>query len=205
MLHTSFCAPSVPARSGEQPNAGGQGTLVAILLNAPSTTTGTRSLNAVRRASNVLGYERALVANLFAVSTPSVVQLNDHGRDGWDLARDDLAAALCRADALLAGWGVAGLTGDTRRWMCAQVEWLSERAVSCGISRFWTVGGEPRHPSRWHQFVSDKYGRTSGGTFDQRIAQVLVEVPIDSANVAKLLRHSSSGKTRPSLLMEPSA
>lgn len=47
-----------------------------------------------------------------------------------------------------------------------------------GITAFWMVGGEPRHPSRWHQFVSDKHGRTTGGTFEERLVQVLVEVPL---------------------------
>lgn len=155
-------------------------TLVAVLLNPPATTAGTRSRNAVARAANVLGYDRAVVANLCAVATPSVVELNDQGREGWDLARDELDAALVGADALLAGWGVAGLTGNAGRWLGAQVEWLSARAVGSGISRLWMVGGEPRHPSRWHQYVSDRYGRTGGGTFEERIAQVLVEVPVVS-------------------------
>jgi hypothetical protein len=117
------------------------------------------------------------MTNLCAASTPSVVQLNALGRDAWDLARTDLEAAVTGASAVLAGWGVAGLTGDARRWMRAQVEWVTERAREGGMAAYWMVGGEPRHPSRWHQYVSDKYGRTAGGTFEERIAQVLVEVP----------------------------
>lgn len=99
------------------------------------------------------------------------------GKVAWTAARSDLEAAVAGAGAILAAWGVAGLRGEARRLMSAQVEWLMERAEETGIDIFWTVGGEPRHPSRWHQYVSDKYGRTTGGTFEERIAQVLVAVP----------------------------
>ena len=180
MLHTSVCVPLGLPQSSDLRADDEARTLVAVLLNPPATTAGTRSRNAVARAASVLGYDRAVMANLCAVATPSVVELNDHGRDGWDRARAELESALTGADALLAGWGVAGLTGDAGRWMRAQVEWLSERAVASGISRLWMVGGEPRHPSRWHQYVSDKHGRTAGGTFEERLAQVLVEVPVVS-------------------------
>jgi hypothetical protein len=118
------------------------------------------------------------MTNLCAVPTPSVIELNALGRDGWDRARVDLEAALTGASAVLAAWGVTGLTGDARRQLRTQVEWLTECAQEVGIDAFWMVGGEPRHPSRWHQYVSDKYGRTTGGTFEERIVQVLVEVPV---------------------------
>lgn len=118
------------------------------------------------------------MTNLCAVPTPSVVQLSALAHDAWDLARDDLESALTGAGAVLACWGIAGFTGDGRRWMRAQVNWFAGRALESGITTFWMVGGEPRHPSRWHQYVSDKYARTSGGTFDERIAQVLVQVPV---------------------------
>jgi hypothetical protein len=56
------------------------------------------------------------------------------------------------------------------------------------------LGGEPRHPSRWHQYVSDKYGRTSGGTFEERIKQVLVAVPLARAAAGLLVvRDSMAG------------
>lgn len=46
-----------------------------------------------------------------------------------------------------------------------------------GINTVWSVGGQPRHPSRGHQFLSDKYGRTAGGTFEKRLSTVLVQSP----------------------------
>lgn len=156
--------------------------LVAILLNPPSRTTGARSRNAVLRVASVLGHERVDVVNLCAEPTASVVELNDLRGDGWKHARKQLSSALEDAEALLAGWGVAGLSGEARRSLDAQVDWLNERARQLGIKGIWMVGGEPRHPSRWHQYVADKYARTSGGSFEQRIKQVLVSVPIRARN-----------------------
>lgn len=177
---TSACVASALSRSSELKAPDGERKLVAVLLNPPASSTGTRSRNAVARAATTLGYDHAIMTNLCAVPTPSVVELNDIDRDGWDHARGELETALTGASAVLAGWGVAGLTGDAAVWMSAQVEWLSDRAMASGIFGFWMVGGAPRHPSRWHQYVSDKYGRTTGGTFDERIAQVLIEVPLCS-------------------------
>lgn len=135
------------------------------------------------------------MTNLCAVPTPSVVELNALGRDAWDLARVDLEAALTGASAVLAGWGVAGLTGDARRLMRDQVAWLTERAPEGGIAAFWMVGGSPRHPSRWHQYVSDKYGRTNGGSFEERIRQVLVAVPIPAREGGPSAEHGSMTAT----------
>lgn len=117
------------------------------------------------------------MTNLCAVSTPSVVQLNELGRDAWEDSRVDLEAAVRSGTALLAGWGVSGLSGNARRWMRNQVDWLIKCAEASAMDAMWMVGGEPRHPSRWHQYVSDKYGRTSGGTFEERLRQVLVAAP----------------------------
>jgi len=153
---------------------------VAVLLNPPAHSTGVRSRNAVSRAATVLGYEHVTFTNLCSVPTPSVVELKrlDHG--DWELARGELADALVHSDAVLAGWGVAGVTGEAQRLLRAQVDWLRERALAVGIESFWTVGGEPRHPSRWHQYVADRHGRTQGGTFNERLSQVLVPVPVGS-------------------------
>lgn len=189
MPPTIVCAPLALPRSNELTVTGETSTLVAVLLNPPATTGGARSRNAVMRAADVLGYERAVIANLCAVPTPSVVELNSLGSEGWDLARAELETVLANANALIAGWGVAGLTGAASERMREQVAWLSERAALVGISGFWMVGGEPRHPSRWHQYVSDKHGRTVGGTFEERIAQVLVQVPTMCAAPRQVLTY----------------
>lgn len=72
----------------------------------------------------------------------------------------------------------------------SQVEWFARQARAAGLSEMWTVGGRARHPSRWHQYVSDKYGRTSGGSFADRLRQVLVRAPLEPG---RLQRDSSDG------------
>lgn len=121
------------------------------------------------------------MTNLCSVATPSVVEVNRLGREAWASARADLEVAVRSGTGLLAAWGVGGLSGDARRSLCAQVEWLVDCAMDGGLHSFWMVGGEPRHPSRWHQYVSDKYGRTRGGSFEERLAQVLMDVPARGA------------------------
>jgi hypothetical protein len=161
----------------------GSGVLLAVLLNPPRSTPGTRTRNAVERAGRVLGFESVKIANLCSVATPTVVELNKLGDSGrWHQAREQLTGALRDAEGLLAGWGVAGLSGGAQRARQAQVDWLYSRAREVGIETIWMVGGEPRHPSRWHQFVSDKYGRTSGGTFEERLEQVMVAMSIAAPN-----------------------
>lgn len=154
-----------------------RGYLVAVLLNPPAQSSGVRTRNAVYRAAGVLGYDEVVMTNLCSVATPSIVEVNALGREAWASARADLEVAVRGGAGLLAAWGVGGLSGDARRWLCAQVEWLVDCAGAGGLRSVWTVGGEPRHPSRWHQFVSDKHGRTRGGSFEERLAQVLVDVP----------------------------
>lgn len=153
--------------------------LVAILLNPPHSTTGNRSRNAVSRVGRVLGYTSVEIANLNLTPTISVVELGlSQTAEEWTRARPRLTRALESADGLLAGWGVARLAGSAQRDRDAQVDWLRSEAGRVGFTSIWMVGGEPRHPSRWHQYVSDKYQRTTGGTFEQRLSQVLVEMPL---------------------------
>lgn len=151
---------------------------MAVLLNPPTKSSGTRSRNAVARGARAIGYRNVVLTNLCAEPTPSVVELNSVGIEAWFEARAGLERTLLGATAVLAAWGVTGITGDARRSMRSQVQWLSGCLASAGIEKMWMVGGEPRHPSRWHQYVSDKYGRTTGGSFEDRIRQVLVEVPL---------------------------
>jgi hypothetical protein len=127
----------------------------------------------------VLGYEAVEIVNLCVRPTASIAELGlGEMVDGWLDARDRLTLALKTADGLLAGWGVAGLAGSAQRHRDEQVAWLRAEASRAGFSSIWMVGGEPRHPSRWHQYVSDKYGRTTGGTFEDRLFQVLVPSPL---------------------------
>lgn len=159
---------------------------MAVLLNPPKRTSGVRSRNAVARAAAVLGYGEIRVVNLCAEPTASVAELHHVDRVSWERARCELGGALTGATAVLGAWGVAGVAGPTRRDLQAQIAWLYGWALQVGIDRVWMVGGEPRHPSRWHQYISDKYKRTTGGSFEERLAQVLVAMPIRRATSARL-------------------
>lgn len=159
-------------------------TLAAILLNPP-VTTGTRTSNAVARAGRALGYQQVLVVNLCSLPTRSVVELNaTSSAADWARARDELASAIQHCSGILGGWGISGLTGIARQARDDQLAWLRRTAVAADLENIWMLDGSPRHPSRWHQYVSDKYSRTTGGTFDARLSEMLVSVPIASVDLA---------------------
>ena len=80
----------------------------------------------------------------------------------------------------MAAWGLYGLSGPAKAHRREQLGWLAGAAQSLGHTDCWTVGGEARHPSRWHQYVSDVHGRTTEGTFAERLRQVLVKVPLSA-------------------------
>lgn len=153
--------------------------MLAVLLNPPAITSGTRTRNAVAHAADVLGHRSSEIVNLCATPTATVVELNAPGTEnGWLEARPKISAALRRHDAVLAGWGVAGVYGLSAKLLRDQTDWFVAESEAAGISELWMVGGEPRHPSRWHQYVSDKYGRTAPGPFEDRLREVLTSRPI---------------------------
>lgn len=154
------------------------GRLTAVLLNPPTSTSGVRSRNAVHRAAVVLGYGSVEIVNLCSLPTRSVIDLDEQEDQYWAAARPDILQALERSCSMLGAWGIAGLTGATRALRDRQVEWLYATAVDRGLTAIWMVGAKPRHPSRWHQYLSDKYGRTSGGSSAERLKEALVSVAL---------------------------
>ena len=154
--------------------------MLAAVLASPPTTTGTRTRNKTEAALQVTGNDRLVIANLFQPPAANLPSLTQEGRDpdGWLAARPALERALDDADELLIGWGLDRLTGPARHHRAAQIQWVLETADQHGYTHAWTVGGEPRHPSRWHQYVADKYDRAGQGTFVERLGRVLVRVPL---------------------------
>ena len=152
--------------------------LCVIAMNPPLGE-GRRTLNQVELARQVLGCTTVSIANMFAHPTKSFDEVNTVGRDvsGWADARPSLERSLREADLLVAAWGLGGFTGQARDHFCDQREWFLA-AAAIQHSQIWSLRGEPRHPSRWHRFVADKYERTSGGTPEERLRQVLVGTPI---------------------------
>jgi hypothetical protein len=125
-------------------------------------------------------YRSVEIANLFSIATRDVTAINKVGRscDGWEAARPGLHRVVFSSDHLLAGWGVSGLVGPAARHQQTQLDYVSTFAQECGKDYIWTLNGEPRHPSRWHQYVSDRYGRASGTSLSERLAMVLRSVPL---------------------------
>lgn len=159
-------------------------TLGAILLNPPLTR-GTRTVNSLCIAADILECDTVEVANLFSVPTRDVTVINSIGRStaGWEAARTQLLQVVSESDHLLAGWGVSGLSGlaSTRRLM--QIEYVYSCARKTGKNAIWTLNGEARHPSRWHQYVSDRHGRARGNSLRDRIGSVLTQIPVPPESV----------------------
>lgn len=149
------------------------GRLCAVLLSPP-VTSGVRTRNAVRRAGEVLGLREFVIVNLITVPTddstdvarfrPTLPELTE--------SRSRLAEAVPASDALLFGWGLLSGFGPSRTWVREQIDWLLHMALGSGHEYAWTVG-EARHPSRWHQYTSDKHSRTEGGDANARLRAVL--------------------------------
>lgn len=155
-----------------------RGRVLCAILASPPLTAGVRTRNMVGTAAALLGCDQVLVVNLLNAPTADIPAMSVSGREAeaWLESRSALSAGLAQADELLAAWGKQGLTGPARTHRQDQLAWLGAEASVCGHLTAWAVGAEPRHPSRWHQYVSDRHGRTSGaGTTSQRIAEVLAQ------------------------------
>ena len=153
---------------------------VAAVLATPPTTSGARTTAQAQQAVELLGGSRLLVANLFDFPVADLPALSVCGAAaaGWLEARPKVVDALHEADVLLAAWGLHPLHGPARSLRQQQLSWLQEEAQVRGHFSAWCVAGQPRHPSRWHQYVSDRHGRTAGGSSLERLRQVLVESPL---------------------------
>ncbi|WP_447949620.1 DUF1643 domain-containing protein [Microbacterium aurum] len=154
-------------------------TLVAILAN-PSTAGGDRTRKRIALAANVLGYDDYRIINLFSIASASSrdVAVLGESPQGWHTARAEILDGLSDATGVLLGFGIIAAKGDGKHHLRAQLRWLCTELRNAGHSQVWQLGERPRHPSRWHQYVSDLHGRTSGGTFEQRVSKALRQVEL---------------------------
>lgn len=151
--------------------------LGALLLNPP-TTDGAQTRRHLQVAAELLSCNSIEIANLFAMPTHDMPAVNVVGQSnqGWELAQPRLRAVITAADQLLAAWGVGGLSGRALIHQRRQLRFVAAAAQEIGHVQIWTLNGEPRHPSRWHQYVSDRHGRASGASLTERLAMVLTSV-----------------------------
>lgn len=164
--------------SADSARHGGGLTLLAVLAN-PTLTPRSRTERQVEVAAQLLGFEVVELGNVFNIPSPSSRDISHLGaaETGWVSARENLEDALRRADGVLVAFGSINASGTARVHLAAQLDWLSSRLQASPALDTWQVGSA-RHPSRWHQYVSDVHGRTAGGSFPQRLAQVLHPVPL---------------------------
>lgn len=141
----------------------------------PPQGSGAITTSRVRTAAEALGADNIELTNLFPLASKSFADLSHMAQnpEAWESAKQGIVRVLESSDFVLLGWGVKEIAGPAAVLSRHQKRWVLERAHASRTDRPWVVGGEPRHPSRWHQFVSDKYGRTTGGSFEERLRQVL--------------------------------
>lgn len=159
--------------------------LGAILINPPLGSGGAtlRHLEALRE---VLECDLVQIANLLSVPTVSTDDIREAGvrLGSWRRARPQVRNLLQSADHIVLGWGLGGISGIARQHFNAQVRWVEQELARRGEGvPVWTIGDGPRHPSRWHQYVSDRHGRTAQGSLQDRLRSVLVEQSIGPTQI----------------------
>lgn len=156
--------------------------LLCAILCSPPTTAGQQTKRQLSVVADLLGCDDLLITNIFAVPTVDLPSINLHGKQasGWMSARPEISAGIRGSAEVLVGWGVSKLHGAARSHRDRQISWVADLLAQHSMNRAWCIGGQPRHPSRWHQYVSNKHGRTTGGSFPDRLGQVLTSVTVSS-------------------------
>lgn len=152
-----------------------RGKLLVVGSNPPAQTSGQRTLARVQQAATILGFEQAVLANLFAFPTYRSGGIADLGRtpDGWLDARSALASGLDDCDGVLLAYGTQEPSGEARAHHREQARWLDEQIEDRGLQTWW-VGGAPRHPSRWQRYT---WRELPGIEFRQALERSLCQVP----------------------------
>lgn len=145
---------------------------LAVILSNPPLTAGTRTLNRVDLARQVLLCESTAVANIFPLATHRTGAVADLGgdRETWLGARDPLLASLEGASRVLLAYGIQEPAGVARLHFREQVRWLMDE-ISLRELPTLMFGDRPMHPSRWQRFTHRHYPDLS---FDLAVRQVLV-------------------------------
>ncbi len=117
--------------------------LAVIMLN-PSTadhTTDDPTMRSVRRLATANGYDGVLVANLFALRTPSPQALKQHEQPVGPLNDAWIDAVAARGSAVVAAWGANGVFRGRGKEVA---ERLAQRHDLLCFRE--TSGGSPEHP-----------------------------------------------------------
>jgi hypothetical protein len=106
-------------------------------------------------ASEIIGCDDYVVVNLFPRPTRNVTEIALLGKDPqvWVEARPTVVAGLATCNEVLLGYRLSEPGGEARLHHRDQTTWIISVLQGLGRSA-WTVGGRPRHPSRWQRHTS---------------------------------------------------
>ena len=132
-------------------------------------------MRSLRVAQSALRCSELRVVNLLPLASADIRGVAEVGllSGVWKDGRLAIEALLDSVDEVIFAWGVSPVRGPANGHLSLQIEWVREEARRRNL-RTWTLGGQPRHPSRWHQYLSDVHGRTNGGTFQERVRDQLL-------------------------------
>lgn len=156
-------------------------TVSAVLLNPSADPQGSVSMAVLHALRDHRGWAAVPVVNLVTMPSRNSRELSRLAEDPetWEAARAPLERAIRHCDELLLAWGVSLLAGAARPNQMAQIRWVLEQAREHGHNSAWMLGGAPRHPSRWRQFVGPQRGLIVGGTTIQRISRLLTRSELE--------------------------
>ncbi|WP_374109374.1 DUF1643 domain-containing protein [Curtobacterium citreum] len=124
----------------------------------PPRTSGVRTLNRAAKASLILDFDSFSLTNLISVPTHSTGEISALAaeEEAWIQSRSQLVEALSESSGVLLAYGIGAPTGPARHHHADQIAWLQNEIERRSLPT-WTVGGQPRHPSRWQRFTHRKY------------------------------------------------
>lgn len=153
--------------------------LLIVLLNPPPRADTVTERN-VAAAAAALAAPSASIVNLCQLTTTDLPTLSHQaiGASDWLAARSTIGAALETHARTLFAYGLGGLTGASRLHFQEQLSWLHGVAVASGHSSAFMLGGQPRHPSRWRQYLGPSRALYGQATFEERLRAALIPTPL---------------------------
>lgn len=140
----------------------------------PPQTSGQRTLARVQQGATILGFEEAVLANLFALPTYRSGGIADLGRTpgGWLDARTALVSGLDDCDGVLLAYGTQEPNGEARASPgSGSLAGRTDRGARPAVL---VVGGSARHPSRWQRYT---WRELPGIEFREALERSLCHVP----------------------------
>lgn len=129
--------------------------LLAILANPPLRSSGDRTMRRVAAAAEILDCSTVIIGNMFSIPTVDVLGISMAGcqEEAWLESRRCIADRLETCHVALLAWGLTEPRGRALTYHRNQVAWVTALVRDSGLPA-WSVGGAPRHPSRWQRYTS---------------------------------------------------